>query len=207
VRSLKARIEAIGRETDQNRKNLLVAEVVSELFRAAGAEPVIVGGSAVEFYTDGAYLSGDVDVCFDGPRIPGPRDRGTILTPAGEPISIRSWKIAGVIVDLLGRLETSARGPLQRLGSINLIQIEDLIAERLLIATVPQFDAARWQVAKVLLATGWKNLVTLDRDELRRIARSPDYRVGDELEKMIQEIERELNLSGKDAPDESSCQS
>ncbi|MBA3607069.1 MAG: hypothetical protein H0W43_00915 [Chthoniobacterales bacterium] len=191
MNSLSDRLDLIRTETDQNRKNLLVAEVVSELFRAVGAQPVVVGGSAVEFYTDGAYVSGDVDICFDGPRLPAPRERETVLAPAGEPVSIRSWKIAGVIVDLLGRLETSAKGPLQRLGQISLIQIEDLIAERILIATAPQVDLDRWRVAKVLLAAGWKNLVALDRAELRRVAQSPDYKVGDELERMIEEIERE----------------
>lgn len=187
--SLPARLEAIERETDQNRKNLLVAEVVSELFRAVGAEPVVVGGSAVEFYTDGAYISGDVDICFNGPRLPAPRERETVLASAGKPVSIRSWNIAGVLVDLLGRLETSARGPLQRLGDIRLIQIEDLIAERILIATAPQFDPDRWRVAKVLLAAGCRNLVALDLAELRRVAQSPDYKVGDELERMMKEIE------------------
>lgn len=189
--SLSDRLDLIRTETDQNRKNLRVAEVVSELFRAVGAEPVVVGGSAVEFYTDGAYVSGDVDICFDGPRLPAPRERETVLAPAGDPVSIRSWKIAGVMVDLLGRLETSAKGPLQQLGQISLIQIEDLIAERILIATAPRFDLDRWRVAKILLAAGWKNLVALDRAELRRVAQSPDYKVGDALERMIEEIERE----------------
>lgn len=192
MKSLSERLELIRTEMDQNRKNLLVAEIVSTLFRAAGTEPVVVGGSAVEFYTDGAYVSGDVDICFDGPRLPAPRERETILAAAGEPVGTRSWKIADVVVDLLGRLETSARGPLQQLGEISLIRIEDLIAERILIATAPRFDPERWRVAKVLLAAGWKNLVALDQAELRRVAESSDYQIGDELERMIKEIERDL---------------
>ena len=191
MNSLAARLERIRTETDQNRKNLRVAEMVSELFRAIGTNPVVVGGSAVEFYTDGAYVSADVDVCFDGTRLPTPRERETVLAVAGQSLSIRSWNIAGVMVDLLGRLETSARSPLQSVGEVRLIQIEDLIAERLLIATVPQFDAERWEVAKVLLATGWKKLVTLDREELQRVAESSDYQVGSELRRMIAEIEGE----------------
>jgi len=189
MNSLENRLQRIRGEADQNRKNLLVAEVVSELWRDIGTEPVVVGGSAVEFYTDGAYLSADVDVCFNGARLPTPRERESVLAAAGESVSIRSWNIAGVLVDLPGRLETSARGPLQTLGAISLIQIEDLIAERVLIATVPRFDPERWEVAKVLLAAGWKNLVALDRSELRRIAEPPEYRVGDDLQRMIQEID------------------
>lgn len=64
-----------------------------------------------------------------------------------------------------------------------------MIAERILIATVPRFDSERWEVAKVLLAAGWKNLVALDRSELQRIAESPEYRVSSELQLMIHEIE------------------
>lgn len=203
MNSLESRLQRIREETDQNRKNLLVAEVVSELLRGIGTEPVVVGGSAVEFYTDGAYVSGDIDICFDGARLPTPRERETVLVAAGESVSIRSWNIAGVIVDLLGRLETSARGPLQRMGELRLIQIEDLIAERILVATVPQFDADRWRVAKILLAAGWKNLVALDRAELRRIAESPDYRVAEELRRMIAEIESEQSETGEEQADES----
>ena len=186
---LEQQLSTIRNEQDQNRKNLLAAELVSDLFDQAGLEAVVVGGSAVEFYTDGAYVSGDVDICFNGTRLPTPRERETVLAPVGESVSIRSWNVAGVLIDLLGRLETSARGPLQRLGKLRLIQIEDLIAERILVATQPRFDPERWQVAKALLAAGWKNLVTLDRAELRRLAQSADYRVAPELEKMINEIE------------------
>lgn len=188
--SLAVTLERARAEKDQTRKNLLVAEVVSELLRGAGTEPVVVGGSAVEFYTEGAYVSGDVDICFAGARLPTPRERETLLSTVGEAVSIRSWDVAGVIVDILGSLETSARGPLQEIGQLRLIQLEDLIAERILIATVPQFDADRWAVAKILLAAGWKNLVTLDRAELQRVAASPDYRVAEELQSLITEIER-----------------
>ncbi len=189
--SLAVTLERARAEKDQTRKNLLVAEVVSELLRGAGTEPVVVGGSAVEFYTEGAYVSGDVDICFAGARLPTPRERETLLSTVGEAVSIRSWDVAGVIVDILGSLETSARGPLQEIGQLRLIQLEDLIAERILIATVPQFDADRWAVAKILLAAGWKNLVTLDRAELQRVAASPDYRVAEELQSLIREIESE----------------
>ena len=34
--------------------------------RTDDVEPVVVGGSAIEFYTDGAYMSGDTDICWTG---------------------------------------------------------------------------------------------------------------------------------------------
>jgi hypothetical protein len=191
VQSLQARLAAVQAETDQNRKNLLVAEIVSELFRRAGTDPVIVGGSAVEFYTDGAYVSADVDVCFAGARLPSPRERESILAEVGTSLGVRTWQVADVVVDLLGAVETSAQTPFQKLGDLSLIQIEDLIAERILIATTPRFDEKRWQVAKVLLAVALKKMIAFDRAELERIANSPDYGVGKELLRLIDEIERD----------------
>ena len=56
-----AALGVIRAENDLNSKALLLAGLVSELFRQRGFEPVVVGGSAIEFYTDGAYMSGDTD--------------------------------------------------------------------------------------------------------------------------------------------------
>ena len=53
MEAIESQLTAIQAEADANRKNLLVAALVSGLFREAGFDPVIVGGSAVEIYTDG----------------------------------------------------------------------------------------------------------------------------------------------------------
>ena len=191
MEALDQKIAAIWAERDPNRKNLLVAELVSELFRQSGADPVVVGGSAVEFYTDGAYVSGDVDICFSGARSPSPRERESILGRAGSSVSTRVWRIADVLVDLLGVVESAARTPFQTMGGLKLIQIEDLIAERILIATAPERNEERWQVAKLLLAVAVAGMVECDRAELERVASSPEYRVGPELRRLLDEIERE----------------
>jgi len=44
--------------------------VLSAAFRKRGGELVVVGGSAIEFYTEGAYASGDVDFCVLTPERP-----------------------------------------------------------------------------------------------------------------------------------------
>lgn len=58
---MKQAASLIESETDASARALLLAALVSEEFRARDFEPVIVGGSAIEFYTDGAYMSGDVE--------------------------------------------------------------------------------------------------------------------------------------------------
>jgi len=70
-------------------------------------------------------------------------------------------------------------------------QIEDLLAERILIATVPERNEGRWQVAKLLLTVVVQGLVECDRTELERVASSPEYRIGLELRRLLDEIEQE----------------
>lgn len=89
-------LQHIEQETDPNLKSLLLAALVSEEFRAAGFEPVVVGGSAIEFYTDGAYMSGDTDICWKGTKVPTPVEKAAVLAKfPGAKGSIRSWQIRG----------------------------------------------------------------------------------------------------------------
>jgi hypothetical protein len=77
------------------------------------------------------------------------------------------------------------------LGKLKLIQIEDLIAERILIATLPQPNEERRKVAKLLLGVVLKGLVECDRAELERVANSPAYDIGEELRQLIDEFDDE----------------
>ena len=188
MQNLTQRLFDIREETDANRKNLKVATLVSELFREVGCDPVVVGGSAVEFYSDGKYVSGDVDICQAGSRLPTPREREEIMSRIGTPLGIRKWDVCGVMVDLLGWVETTARTPYREIGPLKLIQIEDLIAERILVATVPALDEQRLNVARTLLAVAVSGAVETDFQELERVANSPDYRIGESLQMLLAEL-------------------
>ena len=192
MRDLSQRLSEICSENDANRKNLKVATLVSELFREVGCDPVVVGGSAVEFYSDGEYVSGDVDICQAGSRLPTPREREEIMSQIGIPLGVRKWNVCGVMVDLLGWVETTARTPYREMGALKLIQIEDLIAERILIATVPTRDEQRLGVARILLAMAVSGAVEVDFPELERVANSPDYRIGDSLRALFTEVQTQI---------------
>ncbi len=181
-------LEEIRAEADPNRKNLKVAELVSELFREIGCDPVIVGDSAVEFYTEGRYVSGDVDICQAGVRLPTPREREELMSRIGTPLGVRKWEVCGIYVDLLGWVETSTRTPYQEIGKLKLIQIEDLIAERILVATVPTRNEERLNVARLLLGVALSGSVETDFQELEKVAASSDYQVTDELHALMAEI-------------------
>ncbi|MCZ6634265.1 MAG: UbiD family decarboxylase [bacterium] len=56
------RLEAAKEIAEPLRRRLWVVAVLAEALRPAGIRPVVVGGSAVEFYTLGGYATADVDL-------------------------------------------------------------------------------------------------------------------------------------------------
>lgn len=196
---IRAAIDSIQAQSDLNLRALLLAALVSELFREHGFEPIVVGGSAIEFYTDGAYMSGDTDICWAGPRSPTPEQRGQIMSqlPGVVRKGTRSWKFAGVWIDLLGELESYGNGAPSVMetptGEVVLLTVEELLVERV-------FAARRWtgfneeddQCAKKLLACILRDQIPCDWEETRRIARLPAYRCCEELEQTRREVEADL---------------
>lgn len=88
-----------------------MAGLVSELFRERGFEPVVVGGSAIEFYTDGAYMSGDTDICWTGLWPPTPEQQEEIMRQIPGIKShggVKSWGVEELWVDLLGEIDFRA---------------------------------------------------------------------------------------------------
>ncbi len=195
VQSALRRIES---ETDLNVRSLLLAAVVSEAFREVGFEPVVVGGSAIEFYTDGAYMSGDVDICWTGQRVPTPADRGRVMASLGAPRGgPRSWKLAGLFLDLLGQVETYADGEFKfmetPLGAVLLPPVEDLLVERIFAArcwTGP--DPVAEDCARKLLAAALRGDIPVDWREVERVAALPAYDCAAVVTTMKREVEASL---------------
>ncbi len=187
-------LRRIESEKDASVKALLLAALVSGVFRQAGFAPVIVGGSAIEFYTDGAYMSGDVDICWSGPHLPGPADQARAMIACGAgPGGPRTWKVAGLFVDLLGAVETFATSDYASmdtpLGSVVLQPVEDLIVERVFAArcwTGP--NAAAEDCARKLLATALAGGLTVDWLEVERIAALPAYDCIQSVQAMKKEV-------------------
>ena len=191
-------LRRIESETDPNVKALLLAAVVSEAFRAEGFEPVVVGGSAIEFYTDGAYMSGDVDICWTGLRIPTPAEQGRIMASLGSPRGgPRSWKLAGHFFDLLGPAEVYAHHDFSRmetpLGQVVLQPVEDLLVERVFAAlcwTGPNPDAEA--CARKLFASALRGEIDVDWSEVERVSALPAYDCAAVVARMKREVEASL---------------
>ena len=175
---------------------LKLAGLVTRLFAEAGCELVVVGGSAVEFYTEGAYMSGDIDFCRRHLKRVPLRQAQDIMATLGATGGPRSWRVAGLYVDLLGLLENESTAPCRTLdtpfGTVSILPAEMAIVERVLLAFYPQPDAEARDVARKLLAACLSGKTPVDWDEVNRLAALPEFRISEELRQLREEVERDI---------------
>jgi hypothetical protein len=103
----------ITAETDPTLKHLKMASLVSAIFRQRGIELVVVDGSAIEFYTEGANVSGDLDMCLITPSRVDIRTRQELMGLLGAKGGPRNWQVAGQFVDVLGEVEHPRTHPIR----------------------------------------------------------------------------------------------
>ncbi len=196
-------LAVIRQESDLNAKSLLLAGLVSELFRERGFEPVVVGGSAIEFYTDGAYMSGDTDICWAGWPQPTEEQQQEIMRqiPGIQSHGGKSWGIEGLWVDLLGEIDYRSDKAFSRIdtphGEVRLIPVEDALAGRVYAARCycSGYDEKDDNCAKKLMAAVLAGRIPIDWEEARRIAACPKDHCLAEFETVKAEVEAELAKS------------
>jgi hypothetical protein len=196
--NIKNALSDIEATQDLLEKAMKLAGLVSCLFREAGWPLVVVGGSAVEFYTEGAYMSGDIDFCRQTLEPIPLRISQEImgkLEAAGGP---RSWKAAGLFVDLLGLLENESRKRCTELqtpyGPVTLIPPEMILVERVLAAVYPSRNQEQYDIAKKMMASGLSNASTFDWSEAERLAALPAFKVLSEMRDLKKEVQRGLKI-------------
>ena len=201
VEEIKGALADITAEMDPTVKHLKLASLISAVFRKHGVELVVVGGSAIEFYTEGEYVSGDIDLCLVSPVRLDIRTRQELMGKLGATGGPRNWQVAGQFVDILGEVETLAKTPFAELtaeyGPVRLISAEDLLVERVLVSVYPQAYEPAAACARTLAAVALSGQIELDWQELRRLAERPEYRIFPLLEQMVDEVAHEL---GKRSP-------
>jgi predicted nucleotidyltransferase len=94
--------------------------------RVKGEKPILVGGSAVEFYTQGAYKSLDLDIL--GKK----KDIEPIMNEMGFKKSGRHWYTEDLSLEIVGS-STKERIKTMKIGDseFKVISVEDLIVDRL----------------------------------------------------------------------------
>ena len=66
LNNLRKRLKKAAAEKNRARRGVQIAAVVAETLRQIGEDPVLVGGAAVEFYTEGGYATQDIDMVAVG---------------------------------------------------------------------------------------------------------------------------------------------
>ena len=160
-----------------------------------------MGGSAIEFYTEGAYVSGDIDMCLVTPTRLDLRTRQELMGRIGAAGGPRNWRVAGLFVDILGEVEKLARTPFGELlapyGPVRLVSPEDLLIERILISVYPQRHEPAELCARKLIAVALSGQVEVDWQEARRLAMRPEYAILPVFETLVSQVAHEI---GKPSP-------
>ena len=187
---IKAAMADIESTSDLLERALKLSGLITTLFQRHGFPLVVVGGSAVEFYTEGGYMSGDIDFCRKTPNAIPPRLMQEIIAELGGKGVARSWEVCGLYVDLLGILENESVLPNRELetpyGTVRIIPPELALVERILIAYYPPSAELLVTARKMMVAAlGDSNF---NWNEAERLAALPSFGVLDELRKLRMEV-------------------
>ncbi len=193
---IKAALLDVSGENDPTLKSLKLASLCSGLWAERGVELVVVGGSAIEILTEGAYVSGELDLCHATPATLPIRMRQEIMGQLGAKGGPRNWEVAGTFVDLLGPVESFARTPFRHLdgpyGTLRLMKPEDLLVERVLVSVYPQADPVARACARALATVALGGAVRMDWQEVLRVASLPGYRNVKECKALVRDVADEL---------------
>ena len=178
----------IERTNDLLERAMKLAGLLTTLFRECGFSLVVVGGSAVEFYTEGGYMSGDIDFCRKTLRAVPPRLMQEIAESLGGKGVGRSWLICGLCVDMLGVLENESQASERTLqtpfGDVRLIPPELALVERVLYA---EQDAECRPSARQMMCAALAD-ATFDWAEAERLADLRDFKVLPQLQALKKEV-------------------
>jgi hypothetical protein len=187
IKAARADIESTS---DLLERALKLSGLITTLFQRHGFPLVVVGGSAVEFYTEGGYMSGDIDFCRKTLNAIPPRLMQEIIAELGGKGVARSWEVCGLYVDLLGILENESVLPNRELetpyGTVRIIPPELALVERILIAYYPPSAELLVTARKMMVAAlGDSNF---NWNEAERLAALPSFGVLEELRKLRMEV-------------------
>jgi hypothetical protein len=169
-------------------RSMKLAGIVTALFKKRGIPLVVVGGSAVEFYTAGGYMSGDIDFCRRSLKGPSLRLIKDILEPLGGKCVGRNWLVCGIFVDMLGIVEAETYKDFSVVetpyGEVFMIPPELALVERVFYSLDSEECVAS---AKQMMAAAL-NDKNFDWQEAERLAGLPDFGVLPELLGMKEEL-------------------
>jgi hypothetical protein len=195
---IKTALKDITGEKDPTVKSAKLASLCTALWAERGVELVVVGGSAIELLTEGAYASGDLDMCHTTAASLPIRQRQEIMGQLGAKGGPRNWKVAGMYLDLLGPIESFARTPYRRIqapyGEVAVMKPEDLLVERVLISVYPEKNEIARKCARELAIIALSGAVKMDWAEVIRVANLREYRNVPACKALVREVANELKI-------------
>jgi hypothetical protein len=198
ARIIHAALADITGEQDPTLKSAKLASLCSTLWAERGVELVVVGGSAIEILTEGAYASGDLDMCHATKATLPVAERKEVMALLGAKGGPRNWQVAGMYLDLLGPVESFARTPFRRVeapyGGILLMKPEDLLVERVLMTFYLGESQTALDCAKKFISVILTGGMAVNWSEVRRLANLPEYRNLPQCEKLVKEVADELKI-------------
>lgn len=146
--------------------------------------PVLAGMSAVQFYTNGAYTSLDIDFLWSDTDI-----LTEILAARGFLREGRFWYNEGenIVLEVLGYSQgRKITSVITEYGTVNILAVEEVILD-LLEGYVWAGSRDDYQRARVLLKSALKNGTPIDMDYLRSEAQTRD--IIESLDIFLSEVE------------------
>ena len=202
---IKSALADITAEQDPTLKSAKLASLCSALWLERDVELVVVGGSAIEILTEGAYASGDLDMCHATKASLSVAERKEIMGLLDAKGGPRNWQVAGMYMDLLGTVESFARTPFRRVeapyGSILVMKPEDLIVERVLMTFYLGESQTALDCAKKFISVILTGGMAVNWIEVRRLANLPEYSNLQQCEKLVKEVADELKIKSPLHPD------
>lgn len=130
-RGIKQKLNSAANIREPAERSVKVAVVIAEALRTIEQDPILVGGAAVEFYTQGGYSTSDIDMIAEG----GPALRRVMeqlgFERQGKDFLNEDLKI---YVEFPGRhLKPTETTRTIQLGdqTLSIISVEDLVVDRL----------------------------------------------------------------------------
>jgi hypothetical protein len=202
---IQAALADISSETDPTLKSAKLASLCSTLWAERGVQLVVVGGSAIEILTEGAYASGDLDLCHATKATLSVAERNEIMRLLDAKGGPRNWQVAGMYLDLLGPAESFAHTPYRQVeapyGKIYVMKPEDLLVERVLMTSYLGANQAARDCARKFISVILAGGIAIDWSEVRRVANRPEYRNLPKVEEMVKEVADELKAKNPLHPD------
>ncbi len=195
---IKSALADITAEQDPTLKSAKLASLCSTLWAERDVELVVVGGSAIEILTEGAYASGDLDMCHANKATLPVSERQEVMGLLGAKGGPRNWQVAGMYLDLLGPVESFARTPFRRVeapyGDILVMKPEDLLVERVLMTFYLGESQTARDCAKKFISVILTGGMAVNWDEVRRLANLPEYRNLPQCVQLVKEVADELKI-------------